>query len=338
VARRISAYDERRSRSDIHFDPLYQVGSQENCDAPLCCRGGAGNASRWGSPRCDLTEDMFSAWIAHVSQVDVDAILVTGDLTPHDIMQENKPEQMQRLRRLATIMQNSTIKVPIFFAVGNHDTWACDQFSLHAIDQYHHDNFTWLLDGLASSWALPASAKQTLRTGGYYAVPIVPGLKLISMTTFWWDNFNFYLWFNDDLGAPFIAWLAAELQQSEASGEKVVLIGHIPPNMGVEERPSSVLKRFVSVIARYNASIVANLYGHTHYDEFQLLSNAQQVPFGMAYIAPSLTTFVHINPSYRIYEMDAKTFEVLDYIQVSGFMDERRSHNRCACSVSCIVE
>jgi len=35
----------------------------------------------------------------------------------------------------------------------------------------------------------------------------------------------------------------------------------------------------------------------------------------MAYIAPSLTTFTRINPSYRVYELDATTFEVLDYIQ-----------------------
>lgn len=80
----------------MHLDALYRVGSNENCDEPLCCRSGVGNASRWGSYSCDLTQPMvrrrtttrfahycardrsqFDAFLATAKAADVDAIVWT---------------------------------------------------------------------------------------------------------------------------------------------------------------------------------------------------------------------------------------------------------------------
>jgi sphingomyelin phosphodiesterase len=46
-----------------------------------------------------------------------------------------------------------------------------------------------------------------------------------------------------------------------------------------------------------------------------LIQNAQGKPVAMQYIAPSLTTFTDINPSFRSYVFDNKTLELQDYIQ-----------------------
>lgn len=120
---------------------------------------------------------------------------------------------------------------------------------------------------------MPAASKVVFKKYGFYSAIVTPGLKVIAVNSAWWDNLNFYLWFRDDLGAPMIAFLDAELGSSERNGEKVMLIGHIPIFGGVEERPSSVLQRYIALCARYNQTIVAQMFGHTHHDEFQLLSS-----------------------------------------------------------------
>ena len=71
---------------------------------------------------------------------------------------------------------------------------------------------------------------------------------------------------------------------------------------------------------------IGQFYGHTHSDEFELFFDHDQLnlakstkeltelsPVSIAYLAPSMTTFVVTNPGYRIYEVDADTLEVINY-------------------------
>ena len=37
--------------------------------------------------------------------------------------------------------------------------------------------------------------------------------------------------------------------------------------------------------------------------------------YGVVLVSPSVTTFSHVNPSYRVYTMDPVTFQLLDYDQ-----------------------
>lgn len=132
--------------SDVHFDSLYVPGSNDNCDAPMCCRSGSGNASAWGAYKCDLTQPMLDAFFQAIQQTPVDAIVWTGDYTPHDVWNETRIEQLTRLEYLAQQI-SANINTPIFMSLGNHDTYPCDQFTTHAIDADHLDDFKWLLDG-----------------------------------------------------------------------------------------------------------------------------------------------------------------------------------------------
>jgi hypothetical protein len=155
-------------------------------------------------------------------QPPVDAVVVTGDLTPHDIWNETAALQLARINAVNSALV-STFKgiAPVFMVLGNHDTVACDLFSTHAKDWLHHDDFRWLLDDIGSSWTLPPSALATLRQGGYYAAPIVPGLKLLAINTNGWNGNNVYVWLSDTKMTQMVQWFAQELASSEASGEKV---------------------------------------------------------------------------------------------------------------------
>lgn len=58
---------------------------------------------------------------------------------------------------------------------------------------------------------------------------------------------------------------------------------------------------------RYESTIAGQFYGHTHHDHFYLFYNTDSEvtrPTSVAYLGPSVTTFINTNPGYRIYEVD----------------------------------
>ena len=52
-------------------------------------------------------------------------------------------------------------------------------------------------------------------------------------------------------------------------------------------------------------------YGHTHTDEFQIFYDDNNYPVNVAYVAPSVTPYHGLNPSYRLYTVSV-TGEILD--------------------------
>ena len=60
------------------------------------------------------------------------------------------------------------------------------------------------------------------------------------------------------------------------------------------------------IVKRFNNTISAQFFGHTHFDEFQVFFN-HTTPINMAYLAPSETSLDGLNPAYRIYTIDGKS-------------------------------
>jgi len=57
---------------------------------------------------------------------------------------------------------------------------------------------------------------------------------------------------------------------------------------------------------RYESTIAAQFFGHTHFDEFELFYDTQDLgrPVSIAYVGPSVTPYYDLNPGYRIYYVD----------------------------------
>lgn len=118
----------------------------------------------------------------------------------------------------------------------------------------------------------------------------------------------------------------------------VFVIGHIPP--GSNDCFQVWSQNYYRIVNRYESTIAAQFFGHTHQDEFELFyddtaNDTAGGEFGslratnIAYVSPSATTFCGVNPGYRyvtcslhisitldcdrIYTLDAKSFEVLDH-------------------------
>jgi len=106
----------------------------------------------------------------------------------------------------------------------------------------------------------------------------------------------------------------AELTQAEAANEKVWIIGHIPCSAA-----SSIINdycvQYIDIVNRFNETITGQFFGHTHKDEFVIFYDDNLNPTAVQLIAPSVTTFTNINPSFRIFAYDTSTYDLLDIYQ-----------------------
>jgi len=153
-------------------------------------------------------------------------------------------------------------------------------------------------------------------------VTVRPGLKLISLNMNYCNNQNWWLLLNSTDPAGELQWLIRELQASELIGEKVHIIGHIPP--GSNDCLSRWSYNYNRIVNRFESTISGQFFGHTHQDEFEIfyetVNNSAGIrtrPTNVAYIGPSITTFGNVNPGYRIYTIDGEykdsSFKVLDF-------------------------
>ena len=96
----------------------------------------------------------------------------------------------------------------------------------------------------------------------------------------------------------------------------------INPNTLVGHRSRRVtlllsLTHLDQIIQRFDATIAAVFYGHTHQDEFEIAYSTPAAPTAdtavmVSYIAPALTP-TSGNPTFRVYSVDPVTFAILDY-------------------------
>ncbi|XP_072401244.1 sphingomyelin phosphodiesterase isoform X1 [Diabrotica undecimpunctata] len=301
--------------SDTHYDPYYMEGSNADCAEPLCCRLTNGPATskesaagKWGDYRkCDTPKITVDHMLQHIQEThpDIDYILWTGDLPPHDIWNQTREENLKILKD--TVKQMSTMfpGAPIFPALGNHESAPVNSFPPPFVDS-PESTISWLYDELDIQWRkwLPSSVSNTVRRGAFYSVLIRPGFRLISLNMNYCNNKNWWLLLNSTDPATELQWFIYELQSAEFNGEKVHVIGHIPP--GHSDCLKVWSRNYYAIINRYESTIVAQFFGHTHYDEFEVFYDKKDLSraINIAYIGPSVTPYYDLNPSYRLYYVD----------------------------------
>ncbi|KAF9293883.1 hypothetical protein BGZ88_004759 [Linnemannia elongata] len=120
---------------------------------------------------------------------------------------------------------------------------------------------------------------------------------------------NFYLYGHTAEYNPRseMQWLIQQLQAAEDIGERVWVIGHVPPSqLSPGYSPHVITEQF---------------FGHSHYDEFSLTyglgGKSAQNAVSTSWIGPSVTPCTDLNPAFRVYKVDTKSwnvFESLTYV------------------------
>ncbi|XP_035688596.1 sphingomyelin phosphodiesterase-like isoform X2 [Branchiostoma floridae] len=298
--------------SDVHVDLLYKPGANAYCGEYLCCRAnspagkeGPKPAGKWGDYRyCDTPLWTLENLLQHLAQKqsEFDYAIWTGDIPPHNIWNQSRSDQLNALN-IVSDMILKYLKIPIYPSLGNHESAPVNSFPPPFVSG--KDSISWLYDALAETWThwTPVSTKSNIERGAFYSVLVRPGLRLISINTNYCYNLNWWLLLNTTDPAGQLQWLTQQLQQAEDKGEKVHIIGHIPPGI---DCLSAWSWNYYRIIDRYESTVAAQFFGHTHRDHFELFYDMKNRtrPTNIAYIGPSVTTYQYMNPGYRVYEID----------------------------------
>uniref|UniRef100_A0A8C3FFZ5 Sphingomyelin phosphodiesterase n=1 Tax=Chrysemys picta bellii TaxID=8478 RepID=A0A8C3FFZ5_CHRPI len=280
------------------------------CKDPLCCRGGRvqgpshAGAGYWGEySKCDLPLHTIENLLQHLARGPPFQLAYwTGDLPAHDVWQQSRADQLRTLRTLSTLLRKYLAPLSVYPAVGNHEASPVNGFP----PPYVHGNQSsaWLYGAMAEAWEgwLPPEALETLRLGGFYTLRLRPGLRLVSLNMNFCSEANFWLLINATDPAGQLQWLVGVLQAAEGQQEKVHIIGHIPPAHCLR----SWSWNYYRIVNRFEGTIAAQFFGHTHVDEFEMFYDEETLsrPVSVAFVAPSVTTYINLNPGYRVYQLD----------------------------------
>ncbi len=95
--------------------------------------------------------------------------------------------------------------------------------------------------------------------------------------------------------------------------------------------------RYNALIERYSHIIKGQFFGHTHVDNFviqhgfSLSEPTAENPIAVTFVHPSLTTHSGLNPSFRVYQADPDSLDLLDYAQYRMFIEVANCINMNAC-------
>eukprot|EP00066_Takifugu_rubripes_P006537 XP_003971403.1 PREDICTED: sphingomyelin phosphodiesterase [Takifugu rubripes] len=298
--------------TDVHWDQEYTAGTTADCKEPLCCRKDSGfpswrrrEAGYWGTyGKCDLPLRTVENLLENVAAAGAwDWVYWTGDIPAHNIWSQTRTQQLSELTVISRLIHKHLgPKVKVYPAVGNHESTPVNSFPPPFI--HGNRSSSWLYNTMAEEWSpwLSEQAVKTLRYGGFYTMEIQPGLRVVSLNMNFCAAENFWLLVNSTDPADQLQWLVHVLQESELKGEKVHIIGHIPPGLCL----SSWSWNYYHIVNRYESTVTGQFFGHTHMDEFEMFFDEADKtrPFGVAFIAPSITTYVDLNPGYRVYYVD----------------------------------
>ncbi|KAI3613374.1 hypothetical protein CBS9595_004207 [Malassezia furfur] len=310
--------------------PTFEPGTlpKENISEP---------AGYWGWYQCDspwsLVESAMQA-ISALAQQDgpFDLGIVTGDLVTHDSTARISPDLVRYSEQsiydlLRQYVKNATIIV----AIGTEDTAPPDQAMPNDLPDDRGKQLDWDYENIAAliqaeGWGGNNTAVSIRTHYGGYSMSPRQGLRVISVNSDFWSVENLFNYLNPDDPDPSgtFRWLTDELTSAESANETAWIVASVPTGWegtAALPRPSML---FNLIMNRFAETVAHVFFGHTHEDQFYLFfdeshnstgARDNSTLSGHAFIAPSLTPNRNLQPSFRIYDVDPETYEVMNYHQ-----------------------
>jgi len=302
--------------SDLHFDPFHDPGKvQELMAAPV-----SGWRAILAGPPSATQQQAFTALQAschargvdtpfallgssleamRARQPDAKFMTVSGDLIAHaftcrftTLVPGAKPEEYQAfvLKTLSFVMEElrkAFPGMPIYVTLGNNDS-GCGDYKLDAGSDFLAQTGKIFAEGLPVSQR--ARARQEFGANGSYSVAMaepMKGTRLIALNDLFLSPKYSTCGGKPDPAAANeeMAWLERQLAQARQAGEKVWVMGHIPPGIDPYstvaksrdvcggKAPVAFLStdRMADLLAEYGDVVRLGIFAHTHMDEVRLL-------------------------------------------------------------------
>lgn len=324
--------------TDAHYDPYYLVGSSTDCPFPMCCNIFDPNmrpseaAGYWGDYRsCDSPYHLLINSLENMNKnhPDVDVVYYTGDVVNHKIWDTSVEANSEEIKFFYRNLKYQFKGKPVYPILGNHEPHPLNVFA--PLDVKNKSmSVQWLYDLVAEEWRtwLPFETQETIKRGGFYTLLIKPKLRLIALNSNVGYIYNFWLVLDHRDPYGQLQWLADVLYQAEQQQEFVHILSHVyPGDVEVFRIWGSEFRR---IIQRFHPIIKGIFYGHTHYDEFAVYFDVNDLYQGLvtAYNGGSVTPYENLNSNYKIYYFDSNNFEMLDYQQWIFNLTDANLHPR----------
>lgn len=351
--------------SDVHFDPFHDPAKiHQLVDAPT---------EKWSailaSPPSQDQQKAFDALQqqCHARGVDTPYVLlqsslqamhaeapkaqfmtVSGDLIAHAFPCRYKallPESGQAayqafvLKTIAFVvgeLRSSFPGMPVYVILGNNDS-ACGDYQQDTGSEFLSLAGKILAEGLPTSQQQGAT-RQFAEEGNYSVEMAGPmqGTRLIVL-----NDLMLSAKYktcggvpNADAGSAEIAWLTKQLAEARQSGQKVWVMGHIPPgvnpystiskmkNMCTNAKPDMFLSSdgLSDALAQSGDILRLGIFGHTHMDEMRLFEadsteTSQTSPLFPVVIkmVPSISPVDGNNPSFTVAAVNPATAVLQNY-------------------------
>ncbi|XP_015834710.2 sphingomyelin phosphodiesterase isoform X1 [Tribolium castaneum] len=320
------SYDKKQSfkilhLSDFHFDPDYTPGGNEDCGEPICCQSDQGkpNSSEttcgyWSSYKeADTSWKLVKETVKQINTHQFDYLYYTGDIISHRVWETSIKRNTKSLSKIYSYMKKK-FNVPVFPVLGNHEPYPLDQWPPLDVQDERISN-RWLFELVAKLWSplVGEDISETVLKGGYYTVSPRTGFRIIAINSNPCYSYNWWLVLNDVDPYGQLQWLADTLLEAEKNDERVHILSHVPS--GTSECLSVWAREYSKIVERFANTIAGQFVGHTHQDEFYVYYNCSDdtQAVGAAFNGAAVTPWIESNPSYKIFDVDSKSFNLLDY-------------------------
>ncbi len=223
--------------------------------------------------------------------------------------------------------------VPVYVALGNNDS-SCGDYALDMHDRFLTGTSKAVLDGLHGASAEEvAQAKTDYEAGGYFSVSLNAPMQKTRLLVID-DMYLSKKWATcgkkADKADPaaVLTWLKTQLEGATQRGEKVWVMGHIPPGIdvyatlrkgrtceanGAESFLAPAAKGSLADVLEAHADVIKlGLFGHTHMDEIKLLPAPGGGGVAIKGI-PSISPVDGNVPAFTLAKIDPTTALMNDY-------------------------
>lgn len=282
-------------------------------------------ATSFGSYACDSPELLLNNTMKTIQTINKEKkfefALFTGDLVDHDVIHCTPNATKEAEIKSFQLMKHYLNDMPVFPSLGNHDTYPYGQLAINGHQDNGYDWNTELMSELwlKQGWLNGTTASEINQHYSGFSYVTDQGLKIIGLNSNCYYQKN--LWSYIDLSTNpdlFGQWkfLVDELLKSEAIGQRVWIMAHIPP-ADYDTLPIQ-LTIFAKILERFSPyTIAATFFGHTHKDQVNLAykegkEHTEENVVNLAWVMQSVSPLVNLNPSYRYYEIENKSFNIIN--------------------------
>jgi len=319
--------------SDVHFDPFYDpslfpalVAADVSEWEGIFQTSKITVPSAWGS---DTNYPLFVLALSGIKR-NLGAsplIIFTGDTLAHKFSQtfytlygSQDVAAMEAFADKTIAFFNNQLRstasdLPIMFTLGNNDSYTDYVVESDFLSNTAELYYTKFLKGTVDHQAF----LDTFLAGGYYSAE-PPGTNLMVI------GLNTILFIGTSSAATAeLAWFDSRLAQARTAGKKVWLLIHAPPGADIYKTSQLVDNNnhiasaqmmwnpdyqasFLQILSKYPGIITLTLAGHTHMDEYRIMS-----PSDVLDITPGISPRSGNDPAFKVFTFSRDTMQPTDY-------------------------